>query len=187
MEIITRNAFWGNFLEVCFRTPRSSRKLVQKSALRCIRPFSVLVEFKGGSWQFWWFWRFWQAPCAPFASILQNTKYSAKRQPWRFWRVLAVSAVVAASVVTATPLKLNPPFPTSWATSPLLQSRDSTVATRKVQGVTVPSSRVTCECHSLGLRSSPLKIPDHRCEPFCPFLGLCFSLFAGGATVGAGA
>ena len=27
--------------------------------------------------------------------------------------VLAVSAVVAVSVVTATPLKLNPPFPTS--------------------------------------------------------------------------
>ena len=27
--------------------------------------------------------------------------------------VLAVSAVMAASVVTATPLKLNPPFPTS--------------------------------------------------------------------------
>ena len=28
--------------------------------------------------------------------------------------VLAVSAVVAVSVVPATPLKLNPPFPTSW-------------------------------------------------------------------------
>ena len=31
--------------------------------------------------------------------------------------VLAVSAVVAVSVVTATPLKLNPPFPTSWFTN----------------------------------------------------------------------
>ena len=42
MEISRRNAFQGNFLEVCFRTPGTSQKLLQKSALRCIRLFSVL-------------------------------------------------------------------------------------------------------------------------------------------------
>ena len=36
------------------------------------------VEFKGTVWQFW------KAPCAPFAAC--PTKYSAERQPWRFWR-----------------------------------------------------------------------------------------------------
>ena len=37
------------------------------------------------------------------------------------------------------------------------QSRDSTVAARSVQSVTVPSSRVSRECRSPGLRSPPLK------------------------------
>ena len=37
------------------------------------------------------------------------------------------------------------------------QSRDSTVAARRVQSVTVPSSRVSRECRSPGLRSPPLK------------------------------
>ena len=37
------------------------------------------------------------------------------------------------------------------------QSRDSTVAARKVQSVTVPSSRVSRECRSPGLRSPPFK------------------------------
>ena len=32
--------------------------------------------------------------------------------------VLSVSAVMAVSVMTATPLKLNPPFPWSWCASP---------------------------------------------------------------------
>ena len=36
------------------------------------------------------------------------------------------------------------------------QSRDSTVAARSVQSVTVPSSRVSRECRSPGLRSPPL-------------------------------
>ena len=35
------------------------------------------------------------------------------------------------------------------------QSRDSTVAARRVQSVTVPSSRVSRECRSPGLRSPP--------------------------------
>ena len=39
----------------------------------------------------------------------------------------------------------------------LLQLRDSTVAVRRVQSVTVPSSRVTRECRSPGLRTPPLK------------------------------
>ena len=42
------------------------------------------------------------------------------------------------------------------------QSRDSTVAARRVRSVTVPSSRVSRECRSPGLRSPPLKIPDLR-------------------------
>ena len=37
------------------------------------------------------------------------------------------------------------------------QSRDSTVAARRVQSVTVPSSRVSRECRSPGLRSPALK------------------------------
>ena len=37
------------------------------------------------------------------------------------------------------------------------QSRDSTVAARSVQSVTVPSSRVSHECRSPGLRSPPFK------------------------------
>ena len=37
------------------------------------------------------------------------------------------------------------------------QSRDSTVAARRVQSVTVPSSRVSRECRSPGLRSPPFK------------------------------
>ena len=37
------------------------------------------------------------------------------------------------------------------------QSRDSTVAERRVQSVTVPSSRVSRECRSPGLRSPPFK------------------------------
>ena len=37
------------------------------------------------------------------------------------------------------------------------QSRDSTVAARRAQSVTVPSSRVSRECRSPGLRSPPLK------------------------------
>ena len=37
------------------------------------------------------------------------------------------------------------------------QSRDSTVAARRVQSVTVPSSRVSRECRSPGLRSPPFE------------------------------
>ena len=37
------------------------------------------------------------------------------------------------------------------------QPRDSTVAARSVQSVTVPSSRVSRECRSPGLRSPPFK------------------------------
>ena len=41
------------------------------------------------------------------------------------------------------------------------QSRDSAVAARRVQSVTVPSSRVSRECRSPGLRSPPpLKMPE---------------------------
>ena len=42
VEITRRNALWGNFLEVCFRNPGTSEKSLQKSALRCIRLFSIL-------------------------------------------------------------------------------------------------------------------------------------------------
>ena len=43
------------------------------------------------------------------------------------------------------------------------QSRDSTVAARRVQSVTVPSSRVSRECRSPGLRSPPpLKMPGYE-------------------------
>ena len=37
------------------------------------------------------------------------------------------------------------------------QLRDSTVAARRAQSVTVPSSRVSRECRSPGLRSPPFK------------------------------
>ena len=37
------------------------------------------------------------------------------------------------------------------------QLRDSTVAARRAQSVTVPSSRVSCECRSPRLRSPPFK------------------------------
>ena len=40
------------------------------------------------------------------------------------------------------------------------QSRDSAVTGRRVQSVTVPSSRVSRECRSLVLRSPPLKTPE---------------------------
>ena len=40
------------------------------------------------------------------------------------------------------------------------QLRDSTVAARRAQSVTVLSSRVTRECRSAGLRSPPLKMLD---------------------------
>ena len=46
MGISRQNAFRGNFLEVCFRIPRTSQKLLQKSALRCIRLLSVLDSLK---------------------------------------------------------------------------------------------------------------------------------------------
>ena len=42
VEMTRRNAFSGNFLEVCLRTPGASQKLLQKSALRCMRLLSVL-------------------------------------------------------------------------------------------------------------------------------------------------
>ena len=42
VEIPRCNAFRGNFLEVCFRTPRTSQNLLQKSALRCIWLLSAL-------------------------------------------------------------------------------------------------------------------------------------------------
>ena len=38
-----RNAFWGKFLEVRFRTSETSQKLLQKSALQRIRLLSVLI------------------------------------------------------------------------------------------------------------------------------------------------
>ena len=40
------------------------------------------------------------------------------------------------------------------------QSRDSTLAVRRVQSVTVPSSRVSRECRSPGLRSPLFKMPE---------------------------
>ena len=46
MEITRRNVFWGNFLEVCCRTAGTSQKLLQKSALRCIRLLFVLLLFE---------------------------------------------------------------------------------------------------------------------------------------------
>ena len=43
------------------------------------------------------------------------------------------------------------------------QSRDSTVAARRAHSVTVPSSRVSRECRSPGLRSPPpKKMPEKR-------------------------
>ena len=48
------------------------------------------------------------------------------------------------------------------------QSRDSTVAVRRVQSVTVPSSRVSRECRSPGLRSPLEKSPIYSSEKiFC--------------------
>ena len=59
------------------------------------------------------------------------------------------------------------------------QPRDSTVAARRVQSVTVPSSRVSRECCSPGLRSPPLKnariwpsqTADSCRSQFVPLLG----------------
>ena len=42
VEISRRIACWGNFLEVCFRTPGTSQKLLLEPALRYIRSFCVL-------------------------------------------------------------------------------------------------------------------------------------------------
>ena len=42
------------------------------------------------------------------------------------------------------------------------QLRDSTVAARRAQNLTVPSSRVTRECRYPGLRSPSKKMPDLR-------------------------
>ena len=52
------------------------------------------------------------------------------------------------------------------------QSRDGTVAARRVQSVTVPSSRLSRECPSPGLRSPPLK----KCSRFRPFALGVFSM-----------
>ena len=41
---------WSNFLEVCFRTPGPSQKLLQKSALRCIWLLSVLNLGRWGAY-----------------------------------------------------------------------------------------------------------------------------------------
>ena len=62
-------------------------------------------------WRFWRFWRFWRARYPPLL-VLQNAAQWGNRG--RVLTVLAVSAVMAVSVMTATPLKLNPPFPWSW-------------------------------------------------------------------------
>ena len=53
---------------------------------------------------------FWTAPCPPLL-LLQNTVLRGSRDGLT---VLVVSAVVAVSVVTAKPLKLDPPSPWSW-------------------------------------------------------------------------
>ena len=45
------------------------------------------------------------------------------------------------------------------------QSPDSTVAARRVQSVSVPSSRLSRECHSPRLRSPPLKMPEVNGSP----------------------
>ena len=42
----TQSILGGNFLEVCFRTPGNSQKLLQKSALRCIQLLSVLTKLR---------------------------------------------------------------------------------------------------------------------------------------------
>ena len=49
--------------------------------------------------------QFWRAPCPPFAchTKIQHDKATVA--------ALTVLAVMAVSVMTATPLKLNPPFP----------------------------------------------------------------------------
>ena len=47
------------------------------------------------------------------------------------------------------------------------QSRDSTVATRRVQSVTVPSSRVSRECRSPALRPPPFKNARFVCVCVC--------------------
>ena len=44
MEITRCSAFWDIFLEVCFRAPGTSQKLLQKSGLRFTRLLSVLQE-----------------------------------------------------------------------------------------------------------------------------------------------
>ena len=46
-------------------------------------------------------------------SFRLSSKIQEKEAVVAVLTVLAVSAVVEVSVVTATPLKLNPPFPTS--------------------------------------------------------------------------
>ena len=54
------------------------------------------------------------AALAVFESTLPSFRLSYKIQDEEATvTVLAISAVVAVSVVTATPLKLNPPFPSS--------------------------------------------------------------------------
>ena len=59
----------------------------------------------------WRFWRFWRTPCPPFAC---STKYSAKRRRWRFWRFWRFRRLWRFWSWRLPPLKLNPPFPSSW-------------------------------------------------------------------------
>ena len=47
VEISRHSAFRGTFLEICFRTPGTSLKLLQKSALQCVRLCSVLLILHG--------------------------------------------------------------------------------------------------------------------------------------------
>ena len=52
----------------------------------------------------------WRAPCSPFAGPAKTT---GQRGNLDGFEVLAVWAVMAVSVVTANPVKPNPPFPSS--------------------------------------------------------------------------
>ena len=60
------------------------------------------------------------------------------------------------------------------------QLRNSTVAARLAQSVTVASSRVTCECRSPGLRSPPLKIQARKKSTKINFLGPETARWGGG-------
>ena len=91
--------------------------------------------------------------------LLQNIIYPYCARGFHTW-VRGTMFVRDVAVTTGPSRKCDITFFVKGRPKSARQSHDSTVAARSVQSVTIPSSRVSRECRSPGLRSPPLKMPD---------------------------